>query len=149
VVALRWLHPKTRPYGLGVVCLVLAAFAGWLGGPDGSFWIGDQLLRDSGYRYGAARTILALSALGLLLGWHLLATSVARWWIGIPVYLGIGLLCGAMLVGSVILQDLLRYSGGDPPVFHPRHLELIPFALFLWLALLLQMLQVFGWRWLG
>jgi hypothetical protein len=144
VGGLRWLRPLRLPYGFGVACLILASIGGWLGGPDGTHRIGDQLLQHPGYRSHAGRAFVGLFAFGFLLGWHLLAVSVARWWTGVLLYLGGGLLSATVIFGSWILANLRDLPSavwiGEAFVWS------IVVVGLLWPGSLLQLLHVFGWR---
>jgi hypothetical protein len=130
--ALLWLRPRRLPYALGVVCLLLAFVSAWLAGDRGG------LVREMATASLPPAVFSWLFTALFLLGWHLLAESFAKWWVGAATYLGAGLL----LVVLIIVPQLPFALGGRSWPGFPGMI----FFWLLWPAISLALLNAFGWR---
>lgn len=88
---LLWLRPRTLPYTLGLLCLLLSLVGFWLASPDGGRWVAALLFRDSAPGLYDRRWAGWLSFLLFPAAWHLLAASIATWRVGLVAYLLAGL----------------------------------------------------------
>jgi hypothetical protein len=129
VLLLLWLRPRPLPYGIGLLCLLLA-FAGlWLTSPFGSRWLVTAVPHEPRGAIPFLMTFLFPAA------WVLLAGSVAGWKIGVISYL---LATLAFLVPGAAVS----YIGVPGPTTDPLwFLTIMP---LIWPRLLLVMLGVFG-----